>query len=231
VVTRLDVHLGADLPGADPVISVTWHPHALNTDAALIPASTGTMPYTYQGWTEGTLTGGDDSFADGNPATYSTLDQAVHDYQFTTMRFATTQAVPSSLPIGLHAHFEVESVVGLPAAQFDLCYGATFPASAWQGYGYYVPPNTFGFDVILTDPTDQAFWAANMADPGFFLAVVSVQQASATTIRVRELSIVLDYASTPPLRQVQRDDGLGRSVMRARSTRSVQRSIRQRGYR
>jgi hypothetical protein len=36
---------------------------------------------------------------------------------------------------------------------------------------------------------------------------------------------------TPPLRQIQRDDGLGRSVMRARSTHSVQKSIRQRGYR
>jgi len=34
-----------------------------------------------------------------------------------------------------------------------------------------------------------------------------------------------------PLRQVQRDDGLVRSVVRARGTRSVQKSIRQRGYR
>jgi hypothetical protein len=34
-----------------------------------------------------------------------------------------------------------------------------------------------------------------------------------------------------PLRQVQRDDGLARAVMRARSTHSIQRSIRQRSYR
>lgn len=34
-----------------------------------------------------------------------------------------------------------------------------------------------------------------------------------------------------PLRQKQRDDGLGRSVVRARSTHSIQRSVRQRGYR
>jgi len=34
-----------------------------------------------------------------------------------------------------------------------------------------------------------------------------------------------------PLRQVQRDDGLGRSVARARGGTSVQRSLRQRGYR
>ncbi|HEY8881947.1 MAG TPA: hypothetical protein VIM47_00955 [Dermatophilaceae bacterium] len=37
--------------------------------------------------------------------------------------------------------------------------------------------------------------------------------------------------SAIPLRQVQRDDGLGRSVVRARGTHSVQKSIRQRGYR
>jgi len=37
--------------------------------------------------------------------------------------------------------------------------------------------------------------------------------------------------ASPPLRQVQRDDGLGRSVVRARGTHSVQKSIRQRGYR
>lgn len=36
---------------------------------------------------------------------------------------------------------------------------------------------------------------------------------------------------TPPLRQVQRNDGLGRSTLRGRGASSVQRSIRQRGYR
>lgn len=36
---------------------------------------------------------------------------------------------------------------------------------------------------------------------------------------------------TPPLRQVQRDDGLARSVPRARGGKSMQYSIRQRGYR
>ena len=41
----------------------------------------------------------------------------------------------------------------------------------------------------------------------------------------------IDDGGVPPLRQVQRDDGLGRSVMRARGTHSVQKSIRQRGYR
>lgn len=41
-----------------------------------------------------------------------------------------------------------------------------------------------------------------------------------------------DGAVVPlPLRQVQRDDGLGRSVMRARGATSAQMSIRQRGYR
>jgi len=34
-----------------------------------------------------------------------------------------------------------------------------------------------------------------------------------------------------PLRQVQRDDGLGRSVARGRGGTSVQASLRQRGYR
>ncbi len=38
-------------------------------------------------------------------------------------------------------------------------------------------------------------------------------------------------ATPPPLRQKQRDDGLGRSNVRARGGTSVQHSIRQRGYR
>jgi len=45
------------------------------------------------------------------------------------------------------------------------------------------------------------------------------------------LLFVVIRGAPPPLRQVQRDDGLGRSVVRARGGTSVQRSIRQRGYR
>lgn len=49
------------------------------------------------------------------------------------------------------------------------------------------------------------------------------------------VTLISTYAGSSyweyPLRQVQRDDGLGRSVMRARGGTSVQTSIRQRGYR
>lgn len=51
-------------------------------------------------------------------------------------------------------------------------------------------------------------------------------------VRVWMFTVELLLVTTPPpLRQIQRDDGLGRSVMRARGGSSAQRSIRQRGYR
>jgi len=56
-------------------------------------------------------------------------------------------------------------------------------------------------------------------------------EPSSAACRVSYMALVLTVTGTPPLRQVQRNDGLGRSVMRARGTRSVQKSIRQRGYR
>jgi hypothetical protein len=51
------------------------------------------------------------------------------------------------------------------------------------------------------------------------------------TFQVSQLRLTLISTGIPPLRQVQRDDGLGRSVVRARGGTSIQRSIRQRGYR
>lgn len=49
--------------------------------------------------------------------------------------------------------------------------------------------------------------------------------------RLHDWWITIGVSTPPPLRQVQRDDGLGRSTTRARGGTSVQRSIRQRGYR
>jgi hypothetical protein len=63
-------------------------------------------------------------------------------------------------------------------------------------------------------------------DAGWFLRINNGPQFRILPPRYRLWS-----SGTPPLRQVQRDDGLGRSVVRARSTHSVQFSLRQRGYR
>lgn len=60
---------------------------------------------------------------------------------------------------------------------------------------------------------------------------LSRPRVNIATPRYRYWIVGVDPVTPIPLRQVQRDDGLGRSVMRARGTHSVQKSIRQRGYR
>ena len=105
---------------------------------------------------------------------------------------------------------------------------------SWNGGPYpdvdHVGWNTYA-DTYLFDPAYGAPISDMLAALVTGLMYVSVHQASpATVFKVSQLRLTL-ISSAAPLRQVQRDDGLGRSVVRARGGTSVQRSIRQRGYR
>ena len=98
--------------------------------------------------------------------------------------------------------------------------------SAAPGWNTFVDTTTFvdadgpGFDLVSL--------LAALATGNLML--MSYTDQANNTFRTSQLSLTLT-GGIPPLRQVQRDDGLGRSAVRARGCTSVQKSIRQRGYR
>lgn len=145
------------------------------------------------------------------------------------------------------ARFEREVYVDM-ALDVDGLVGVTFSIDSQAGYFYYMtPPDTrqaaatwvtLSADLIFSDPS-----LGDGQDLTSFLAVLAAGELdlsvgasglpgfrTADLFRVSMIRLVLTGGAVP-LRQVQRDDGWGRSVMRARSTHSVQKSIRQRGYR
>jgi hypothetical protein len=94
------------------------------------------------------------------------------------------------------------------------------PIGVWESFTDQldVADDTYGFlGRMVTDLAAGAFEVLGNYDGGAFAFSM--------------LRLVVITGGVPPLRQVQRDDGLGRSVVRARGGTSVQRSIRQRGYR
>jgi hypothetical protein len=133
----------------------------------------------------------------------------------------------------IHLGLMVEDALG--ALGYTNAYTSTQPPA-----GYPYP----GFESLYLGEG----WAANLCNPPYaatsalgpgpylvslFALSPGLYWDSHGPLRLYEWWIDADIAPPPtfPLRQVQRDDGLGRSVMRARGTRSVQGSIRQRGYR
>ena len=109
-------------------------------------------------------------------------------------------------------------------------------------HSYSSPTGYSGYEyMVLPDPGPvEQFWITvrdNTRDtiPPYGIAIHASGQAYGTWFSVPYIEVILPpyryWIPDFPLRQVQRDDGLGRSVMRARSTHSVQKSIRQRGYR
>jgi len=114
------------------------------------------------------------------------------------------------------------------------CLDGTAPWSWFSStYTSVVGWNTYA-DTYVFDPTsgpayDLPAMLAALATGNMRFSAVQAQQN--VIFQVSQLRLTLISTGVPPLRQVQRNDGLGRSVVRARGGTSVQRSIRQRGYR
>lgn len=93
----------------------------------------------------------------------------------------------------------------------------------------------FATETYTINPSWVASWWPEQFDPGAFWSLNPLNPAFGFTMVMRFTYLRIDFTwlsvEPKPLRQKQRDDGLGRSVVRARSTHSVQRSTRQRGYR
>lgn len=100
---------------------------------------------------------------------------------------------------------------------------AQAPAGQWSTYSA-----TMLDDWINYDPEFVAFLAGHLA-AGNLHAKVGITGAG-SSIDVSAVEVVVETDTIPPLRQVQRDDGLLRSARRARGGRSRQGSLRQRGY-
>jgi len=105
--------------------------------------------------------------------------------------------------------------------------------------------STSSFGVAFNSPaldTDGSWHTSNYAIPDAALPALNAALARGDLVAMSgsgsqsvayQVSFIqlTGTGSAIPLRQVQRDDGLGRSTWRGRGGSSVQRSVRQRGYR
>jgi len=107
----------------------------------------------------------------------------------------------------------------------------------WVGYGPTPSSPIAGWNTWADVPFNNS-WGPGSDLPSLLASLATgsmrfsaFQNQAGATFRVSLLRLTLIGAGIPPLRQVQRNDGLGRSTWRGRGVSSVQRSVRQRGYR
>jgi hypothetical protein len=154
-------------------------------------------------------------------------------YVGSTLPAYTAPAGITSARVDYQIHIAALDALHRGSLWWMRCGDVTAPWNFSHSIPSVVGWNTFA-DTYVFDPTsgpsyDLPAMLAALATGSMRLAAVQARQD--VIFRVSQLRLTLISSVAPPLRQVQRDDGLGRSVMRARGTRSVQKSIRQRGYR
>ena len=235
MVTCLDVHLGPDLPCADPVteyiVPMGTPQFFLGNTPATDPAYVWAGAYPYIDTAD---FGG--SYGEARTSYYTDFREP-----------AVGSILPAyTAPVGVTvARADIQINMPTPgshsgiAVRWELfCDDVTAPYN-WGVNGF--PGVVAGWNTFADTRIFEPDWRTSADIPAMLAALATGrmrftvrQQATVGqtdfTFQVSQLRLTLITPDIPPLRQVQREDGLGRSVMRARSTHSVQKSIRQRGY-